>query len=91
MKAAGAVRRDLAKGVGVEEGSQHSPRLRGNPDLAEGGLPDDAGLNVNPATALGLSESFQGWQGVLGLKRPQPGSVQEEAGGIVLLGDRGSV
>ena len=85
QKPAGRVRCNLPECPRVEEGSKHPPRLRGNPDLSEGGLPDDACLNVDPTTPLGLSEKFQSVESILRGQCPQPGPVQEEASGRMLL------
>jgi len=79
------VRRNLAQGLRVEEGTQHPPRLRGDPDLSKRRLPDNAGLHVDAPAPLRLPEKFQHRESIVLCECSQPGPVQKEARGRMLL------
>ena len=85
QKFARSVRRDFAKSIRVEERAEHSAGLGCDPDLSEGGAPDDSGLNMNPATPLGLAKSLQGRQSIRRVQSANPGAIQKEASGGMLL------
>ena len=91
QKLSGLVRRNVPKGLRIEEGTKHPPRLRGDPDLPKGCLPDNSRLNMNPAAALGLAELSECPKRVRRRKSPDPGAIEEQARRRVLLHDGSGV